>query len=347
MTKQIRIGIVGTGNMAKAQAKGWAAVPGVKLTCCMDSVPERARAFAAQLGGGVAVASTLDELLEAVDAVSVVTPETSHADITIAALKAGKHVLCEKPLTSCLKDAQRIVSAAREAERHGVIGMINFTKRNTPALQAAIKIAESGQLGQIRHFHGAYLQSWLIDDRWGNWTSDFLLWRLTRSRASGGALMDLGCHLLDMATALTGDVKHIRATLKTFPKLHQGREYNQWGQYKLDCDDTAIIEIESTSGALGILHTTRWATGRANNERMEVHGTHGALALDLGRSPDRLDVCLGDAIQKGEWTTIAAEQGPTTYQSLADAVRTGARPQPDLYRGAKIQEYLEACLARA
>src|SRR5688572_29957092 len=132
----IRYGIIGTGGAAGLHVKWLARAEGATLHACFDAVPEKARAFAAE--HHVAhVATNLEELFGLVDAVAVTAPDAHHAELTLRALAASRHVLCEKPLTTSLDDARRVARAARAAyERRGVISMVNFSKRNAPAIQA-------------------------------------------------------------------------------------------------------------------------------------------------------------------------------------------------------------------
>ena len=339
----IRFGIIGTGGAARLHVKWLARADGATFHACFDAVPDLARAFAAEQQVA-RVASSLDELFETCDAVVVAAPDAHHADLTLRALSAGKHVLCEKPLTTTLDEARRVARAARAAHAsRGLVSMVNFSKRNAPAVQAALRVAEAGQLGEVRHFHAAYFQSWLVDRRWGPWTDAWLLWRLCKSSGCGGVLMDLGVHALDFATAVAGEAARVRCTFKTFPKIRDGASHTSWNDVPLDQDDTALIEVETAGGAIGVIQVTRWATGRQNDERLEVFGTTGALALDLGRSQDQLDVCLGPAAQTGVWTTLTSERGPNVHQHFIEAIRTGQPAQPDVARGAQIQACLDAC----
>ncbi len=339
----LRHGIIGTGGAAQLHAKWLARAGGATFAACYDAVPDKARAFAAE-HRVARVASGLDGLFDACDAVVVAAPDAHHAELTLRALAAGKHVLCEKPLTTTLADARRVAQAAREAhERRGLISMINFSKRNAPAIQAAMRVAQAGQLGEVRHFSAAYFQSWLVDRRWGPWTDPWLLWRLCKSSGCGGVLMDLGVHALDFATAVAGEAARVRCTFKTFPKIRDGASHTSWNDVPLDQDDTAIIEVETTGGATGVIQLTRWATGRQNDERLEVFGTTGALALDLGRSQDQLHVCLGPAAQTGEWIARTCEREPNVHERFVEAIRTGKPSQPDVARGAQVQACLDAC----
>src|SRR6185295_3993375 len=134
-------------------------------------VPERAQAFANKHGVEHA-AGDLDQLLDQVDAVSVVTPDRFHAEPSIATLRAGKHLLCEKPLTVTLAEARQVATEAQKAAKRGVIHMINFSYRSSAAMQHAIGLVAAGRLGEMRHVHSYYLQSWLCSEAWGNWTKE-------------------------------------------------------------------------------------------------------------------------------------------------------------------------------
>lgn len=338
--KPIRLGIIGTGGMANHHAEQFKKLPGVTLTSCRDVVPGRAEEFAKK-HGFQHVAKDTDQLLDQVDAVAVVTPDRFHREPALAVLKAGKHLLCEKPLCPTLAEARQVATAAKKS---GVIHLINFSYRASAALQQAMQVVRAGKLGALRHVHSHYLQSWLSADMWGNWTKEGFLWRITTSSGSGGVLGDVGCHILDLTTAVGGDVARVRCDLRTFPKITPaGKAVTKWDGKKLDANDTAVIELEFTNGAIGIIHTTRWATGHANSLRLEAHGTDGALMFDLDRDYHKLDLCLGPARHKPEWTTQTLKPTPNNYERFITAVRTGKPDQPDLVRGAQVQAYLDAC----
>ncbi len=334
--KHIRVGIVGTGGMANIHADNFKKLPGVELTACLDVMPGRADAYA-QKHGVKHVAKDLDDLLKQVDAVSIVTPDRFHAEPTIAALRAGKHVLCEKPLTVTLAEARAV---AAEAGKARTIHMVNFSYRASAALQHAIELVAAGKLGALRHIHSFYLQSWLSSDVWGNWSGEGFLWRLE----TGGVLADIGCHILDLTTAVTGDVKRIRCDLRTFPKMDKaGNAVTEFAGKKLDANDSAVIELELAGGAIAIVHTTRWATGHKNHLRLEAHGTDGALSFDLDDDWHSIKHCLGTDKHKATWTTQNLDPTPNNWQRFIHAIRTGKPDQPDILRGAQIQAYLDAC----
>jgi predicted dehydrogenase len=341
-SKTIKLGIIGTGGMAGGHASAFAKIEGVELSACLDVVPEKARAFA-EKHSVAHVAESIDQLLERVDAVCVVTPDRFHGDASLRILQAGKHLLCEKPLTVTLAEARTVAAAAIKASANGVQHMVNFSYRRSAAMQEAIALVRAGKLGQIRHAHSFYLQTWLSSDVWGGWAQDAWLWRLQTAAGSGGVLGDIGCHILDLTTAVAGEVKAIRCDLRTFPKIHQGKEVTELDGKRLDANDSAIIELEFAAGGIGVVHTSRWATGHKNHLRCEVHGTEGALMFDLDTGYDQINLCLGKDAAKAEWTKKDLDPKPSNYERFINAIASGKTEQPDVLRGAQVQAYLDAC----
>jgi predicted dehydrogenase len=229
---------------------------------------------------------------------------------------------------------------ARAAKRAGVINMVNFSYRNSSALQKAAELVRNGELGEIVHVEASYLQSWLSSQIWGDWkTTPSWLWRLSSKHGSKGVLGDVGVHILDFASLPVGPIRRIQARLKTFTKLKGKR----MGEYPLDANDSALLQVEYANGALGVIHTTRWATGHANSLFLRIHGTKGALRLDLDKSYNELEVCLADNIHKAKWITIKAPSTPIIYERFITAIRTDKAGEPDFARGAEIQRALDAC----
>lgn len=336
----IRLAIVGTGGMANVHAREFLKQPGVQLVGVCDVSAERAKEFSQRLTGGDAkVFTDFGEMLETLplDAISNVTPDSFHAPLSLRALAKGLHVFCEKPLATNHADALRMAKAAKKA---GVINMVNFTYRNASAIQKARELVESGKLGDIVHVEASYLQSWLPSKGWGDWkTSPGWLWRLSSKHGSRGVLGDVGVHIIDFATMPVGPLRSVSARLKTFTAL-KGKKV---GEYTLDANDSAIMNVEFANGALGVIHTTRWATGYPNSLFLRLHGTKGALRIDLDKSPTSLEVSLGKDIHKFAWKTIKALETRSTYERFIAAIRSGQNGEPDFVRGAQIQKALDAC----
>ena len=342
--KKIRLGILGTGGMANLHAESFKAIHGVELTACMDVDLKRAGAFAKRHGVRH-VCDREDQLYDAVDAVSIVTPDRFHVGQTIAALKAGLHVMCEKPLGTTLTEAKRAARAATTSAKNGRVHMINFSYRNSAAFHYAAKLVADGKLGEVRHVHSSYLQQWLAVPTWGHWSGDGWLWRLQTAAGSGGVLGDIGCHLLDFTTGVAGPVKALGCRLHTFKKQDPatGRFVSRYKGKQLDANDSAMIELAFDGGGVGQAHTTRWATGKANSIVLHVHGTEGALAIDLDDDYNHIRLCLGRSLKKAEWKKKVLKATPTMYQRFIRSIRTGRNDQPDLTRGAQVQAYLDAC----
>ncbi len=334
----VRIAIVGTGGMGNAHAQECQKIKGCQVVAVCDVDASRAAAFAEKYQVKKYFTQISDLLADGgIDAVSIVTPDSTHAPLSLQAVAAGKHVLCEKPLATNYPDALRM---ARAAARKGVINMINFSYRNSSAIQKAAAILASGDLGQVVHVHGSYLQSWLSSKVWGDWkTNPTWLWRLSSAHGSRGALGDVGVHLLDFATFPVGPAKSIEAKLKVF----SGLKGKQMSGYNLDANDSAVISLEFASGGLASLHTSRWATGQANSVSLVVHAEHGAIRIDLDKSYSQLEICRGKDVDTCTWRVLDCGRTPNMYERFVRSICSGKNDQPDFARGAEIQKLLDAC----
>jgi predicted dehydrogenase len=285
------------------------------------------------------------ELLEkeSLDAVSVVTSDAAHCEVSVAALEKGLHVLCEKPLATSTAEARRMLRAARKSGR---IHMINFSYRSLPAIERARQLVADGLLGRVKHVEASYLQCWLANDSWGAWrNSPALLWRMSRQHR-GGTLADIGCHILDFTTHAAGEITSLQCAMKNFPK---GVPRNTWKGYKLDADDSFFATAEFASGALGVIHATRWATGHFNCLRLRIFGDKGALAVDTEAGGDNLQVCIGEFQGRNKlWNTLPANLPETTiYGRFLRGIRSGKNEAPTFEDGARGRAYQDACIASA
>jgi len=223
--------------------------------------------------------------------VDICTPGDTHADIAIAALDAGKHVLCEKPLANTVDEARAMAAAAERAAARGVRSMVGFSYRRVPALALARRLVAAGRIGEVRHVRAAYLQDWIVDPEFP------LVWRLRRESAGSGALGDIGAHIVDLAQYLTGDLlTGVSALTETFikerplPVAQPVALPNTTGglsgsagtaRGEVTVDDAALFVGRFAGGALASFEATRFATGRKNALRIELNGSLGSLAFDL------------------------------------------------------------------
>jgi predicted dehydrogenase len=333
----IHIGIVGTGGMANHHAEVFSKIPGCSLVAACDVDAAKVKAFCLKHAIPVTYTDVDAMLREAgIDAVINVTPDRFHAPLSIKAIRAGKHVLCEKPLALNHAEAMTMVKAAKSK---GVINMINFTYRNAAVIHQAHKLIAAGRLGEIVHVDASYLQSWLAQDAWGDWRAPAWAWRLSTKHGSAGALGDIGIHLVDFASYAVGEIKSVNAHLKVFKHI-KGEKH---GEYDLDANDTALMQVEFANGALGMMHVTRWATGHINTVELLVCGTKGALRINLDRSHDQLEVSLGKDLAAGRWKEVTCPKTPSNAVRFIKSIQTGVNAQPDFQTGANAQKVLDAC----
>jgi predicted dehydrogenase len=336
----IRLGIIGTGGMARSHAKFFAAIPDVQIVACCDVDLGKAQDFASAFKIPH-VFPDLTFMLKGceLDAVTNVTPDRYHEPLSIEALAAGKHVFCEKPLATNYPDARKMVRAAADAGR---INMVNLSYRNSAALQEVARRVKKGDLGRLYHVQAHYLQSWLTSKEWGDWRkSETWLWRLSEKHGSKGVLGDVGVHILDFASFPAGDIVSVNCHLKTFPKAPRGRI----GDYVLDANDSAIVTVDYAGGATGAIQTTRLATGHVNSLSLSLHGEYGAFRIDLDASYSQYEECF---VQKKDgktstWKKVTAPAVPNLYERFINSIKRRKNDQPDFAQGAKIQRVLDAC----
>jgi predicted dehydrogenase len=293
----LRIAQIGTGFMGRAHSQAWitaarffdlALVP--ELSVLVGTDAEKTAAAAERFGWAEssvdwrAVVARSD-----IDVVDICTPGDTHAEIAVAALAAGKHVLCEKPLANSVAEAERMTETA--AAHLDLVAMCGFSYRRTPALALARRMIADGVLGEIRHVRAQYLQDWLSD------ANAPMSWRLDRDRAGSGALGDIAAHSVDTAQWLTGSsIAAVSAVLRTFVPDRPARAGGDGLSATADSaaprgtvtvDDavafTASFAGGFASNALGVFEATRVALGRRNANRIEVNGERGSIAFDFER----------------------------------------------------------------
>ncbi|WP_231630793.1 Gfo/Idh/MocA family protein [Streptomyces clavuligerus] len=368
------VGMVGYAFMGAAHSQGWRTVSHVfdlPLRPVLAAVAGRDRSAvhtaAARLGWAAAETDwralvTRDD----VHLVDICTPGDLHAEIAVAALDAGKHVLCEKPLANSVAQAEEMCAAAARARRRGTVAMVGFNYRRIPAVAHARRLIAEGHVGTLRHLRFTYLQDWLVDP------GAPLTWRLQREHAGSGALGDLGAHIVDLAQYLSGErITEVSALTETFvrerPQLAVatggGRGIPSGGLGPVTVDDATLFNGRLASGALASFEATRMATGRKNALRFEINGERGSLAFDLERLNElsfhdhtdpssragfrRVLVTEPDHPYLRAWWPPGHALGyehTFTHQAhdLIEAIARGTEPEPSFADGLQVQRVLAA-----
>ncbi len=281
--KQIRVGLIGTGLMGRIHTNGYKRladffpeyeyVP-VLQACCSRREPN-AKAFM-ERWGYASYETDWRKIIERddIDAVDICTPNDTHAEIAIAAAKAGKMILCEKPLARTVAEAEGMLKAVEEA---GVKNTVWYNYRRIPAVTLAKNIVSSGKLGKIFHYRANFLQDWTINPdlpQGGDGT-----WRLDVESAGSGVTGDLLAHCVDTAMWINGGIKDVSAVTETFIKerVHQGTGQKQ----AVGIDDACIFHCHFDNGSLGLFEATRYARGHKALYTLEINGEHASIRWDL------------------------------------------------------------------
>jgi predicted dehydrogenase len=359
------VGMVGYAFMGRAHSLAWNTVgrvfdvplrPRLAAICGRDKAATQA---AADRFGWAAAETDWRALIarDDVQLIDISAPGDLHAPIAIAALEAGKHVLCEKPLANTLAEAEAMKAAADAAYPGGTRAMVGFNYRRVPALALARRLVANGRIGTLRHLRAVYLQDWLADP------AAPMTWRMRAERAGSGALGDLGAHIVDLARYLTGDeITGVSAISATFVRERPLADAS--GSGTVTVDDAAVFAGRLGSGALASFEVTRYATGRKNGLRIELNGSRGSLAFDLERLNELefFSVASDDGDTAGFRRVLVTEAthpyldawwppGHTigwehtfTHQArdLLTAIANGDQPSPSFADGLAVQRVLHA-----
>ncbi|GII23141.1 Gfo/Idh/MocA family protein [Planosporangium mesophilum] len=384
--RQLRIGMVGYAFMGAAHSQAWRTVNRV------FDLPAAARMVAVCGRDAAAVAAAADRLgweesvtdwralvaRDDIDVVDICTPGDSHAEIAIAALAAGKHVLCEKPLANTVEEARAMVDAAQAARAHGVRAMCGYNYRRVPAVVLMRQLVADGRLGEIRHVRAAYLQDWIVDPQFP------LVWRLQRDKAGSGALGDIGAHIIDLTQYVTGQlITEVCGLTETFVKERPlpsatgpaassglaasaelaGAGSGDAATGPVTVDDAALFLARLDGGAVATYEATRFATGRRNALRVEINGSLGTVAFDLERLNE---LEFHDATRPGAeqgFTRILVTEPDHPYMAawwppghiigyehsfthevrdFIEAIATGTDPRPSFEDALRVQLVLDA-----
>lgn len=356
--------MVGYQFMGRAHSHAWRNVASVfpdvpkpRMVALAGRDEAAIRLIGPQLGWAEAVSDWRSLIERAdIDVIDICAPGYAHAEIATAALDAGKHVLCEKPLANTLGEAQPMADAARRAEKSGVLSMVGFNYRRVPALELARRLIAEGAIGEVRHVRCAYLQDWGADEEVP------LLWRFQSEQAGSGALGDIGSHLIDIAQHLLGQrISTVSGLTETFVKKRA--RIDGGGEGPVDVDDLAVFAARFDGGATGNFEATRVASGRKNGMRVEIDGAGGGLAFDLERL-NELQVYdqVAAPDRRGFRTILVTEESHPwlrawwppghmlgwehtfTHQAndFLEAVGEGRQPAPGFDEGVQVQAVLEA-----
>ena len=292
--RKIRIGIVGAGRIAE-----FVHMPSLQLCsseCEVIAVAsrtqEKARAFA-ERWGIVRVCPDWQSLLadRDVEAVVICPPSGLTYAVAKAAIAAGKHILCEKPLGLCYAEARELQEAA---ERAAITHMVAFTFRFVPGLRYLKRLVSEGHFGEIRHWRLSYFTDFMLDP------STPIAWRNQRAQAGGGILWDMGSHAIDFARYLLGDIVAVGGVGRLYVRERPSRSGS--GMEPADAEDAYAFTVEFGKGAIGTFDLNRavagrGGSGRGNYQCIEVHGTNGAAAYELIR-PFELKISIGPAMTR-------------------------------------------------
>lgn len=289
--KTLRVAAIGYAFMGKAHSQAWRNVsayfdvPPVEQAVLVGRNADQVAAAAKRFGWAESATDWREVIArDDIDIIDVCAPGSMHAEIAIAALEAGKHVVVEKPIANSVEEAERMLAAFEAAAARGQHAIVNFNYRRVPAIEVARRLVADGRVGRIHHVRAAYLQDWLNDP------TTPMSWRLRRETAGSGALGDLGSHITDLVQHVTGElINDVSGGLTTFVTQRPGGDSGDGGikgsgggaLEDVTVDDAAWGTARLSGGGVVQLEVTRFALGRKNQLTLEVYGERGSLRFDL------------------------------------------------------------------
>ncbi len=356
----IGVGLVGYKFMGKAHSNAYRQVarffdiepvPKMAAICGRDEAAVRE---AADVLGWESCETDYRSLIERedIELVDIASSGDTHHEFALAALEAGKHVLCEKPLANTLSEAREMAEAARKAE---TVAMVCHNYRRVPAVQLAKKLIEDGRLGEIRHWRAAYLQDWLLDPEAP------LSWRLRKETGGAGPLADLGSHLIDLAHFLVGPIIEVVGTAETFVKERPLESGDGVGDVTVN--DAAAFLARFECGAIGTFEVSPLVAGRKAKESFEINGSNGSLVFDLERMNELQVHFVDEEPEMSGFRTVLVTEPEHPYmkgwwppghiigyehtfvhtiKDLLDGIKTGKSPQPTFEDGYRCQAVIDA-----
>ena len=370
---ELRVGMVGYAFMGAAHSQAWRTVnhaldlpQRVRMAAVCGRDEEKVRAAATRLGWERTYTDWRDLVAaDDIDVVDICTPGDSHCEIALAALAAGKHVLCEKPLANTVEEAREMVAAAEAARAGGARSMCGFNYRRVPAVAFLRQLIATGRLGTVRHVRAVYLQDWIVDPQFP------LVWRLQKDKAGSGALGDIGAHIVDLTQYVTGQsITGVSALTETFvrerplPSASSGLSAESSSELgTVTVDDAALFLARLSGGAVATYEATRFATGRKNGLRVEVNGSLGSAVFDLERLNELELYDAGAPGTEQGFTRILVTEADHPYMAawwppghiigyehsfthemrdFVEAVAVGKDPEPSFVDALQVQQVLDA-----
>lgn len=371
---ELRVGMVGYAFMGAAHSQAWRTVnrffdlpAQARMVAVCGRNADAVQAAAARLGWSEAVTDWRELVArDDIDVIDICTPGDSHAEIAIAALNAGKHVLCEKPLANSVAEAEAMVTVAAAARTRGIRAMCGYNYRRVPAVSLMAQLVAAGRIGTIRHIRAAYLQDWIVDPAFP------LVWRLRKEIAGSGALGDIGAHIIDLTQFVTGQrIAAVTAMMETFitqrplPASGDGADAGSGGGATgpVTVDDAALFLARLDGGAVATYEATRFATGRRNGLTVEINGSQGSLSFDLERLNElQFHDATAPRTEQGFRRILVTEtahpylsawwppghilgyEHTFTHQArdFIEAVATGTDPKPSFEDALQVQRVLAA-----
>ena len=371
MSRTLRVGIVGYKFMGKAHSNAYLQAPRffpLKSKLTLQAACGRQRRALDEFArnwGWLETETSWEKLIqrEDIEVVDIASPTYTHKDIAIAAARAGKHILLEKPMALNVGEARQMLEAVTQA---GVKHAIGFNYRRVPAIQLAKNMIDDGKLGQIYHWRGAYLQDWIVDPNFP------LTWHLQKEKAGYGPHGDLNSHSIDLARYLIGEIKTVSCTMAHFiadrPLPDEEKETafaaaRGKGTGKVSVEDASFMVVEFANGALGTFEATRFAPGRKNYNSFEIYGSKGSLVFNLERLNELQYFTRDEPLDAQGFRTIQVTQSSHPYlaawwppghiigyehtfiHQVADFVRCieeDVTMQPNFHDGLRCMDVLDA-----
>ena len=312
--KPLRIGLIGYGFMGRTHSNAFRKVPNFfdlkyepQLAAVCARNKDRAEDFASQWGYE-SVETDWRKLIDRddIDVIDIAAPNNVHHEIAIAAAKAGKAILCEKPLALNCKEGEEMV---REVEKAKVPNMVWYNYRRIPAVSLAKNMIEEGRLGKIYHYRSNFLQDWTINTDLPQGGEG--LWRLDAKVAGSGVTGDLLAHCIDTAVWLNGGIKDVSAMTETFIKERVHQDTGE--KMPVTIDDACVFHCHFNNGSLGLFESTRYARGHKALYTLEINGENASIRWDL-HDLNRLEFFdySDEGIVRG-WRSIHVSDGDQPY----------------------------------